>query len=510
MRWAERGPDAGKAPELVDELLNRPGEHGPVRPPARRRQRRRPLVDLVVVVIGSSSSSSSSASEPRAPARRRDPGPCRDCPSGPRGRHRRGGPRDRGCRRGCRGRVIRPRRTDSSGGCTEDRSSTIRPRASRSAASTASSRSAGSAGSTIEGSMWTDSASSDPRQTDDDGAAGRAALDDGRLDRLRLCLEIGPGGLELGEQVAQAPRSRERPRLPPSSDLLCSGKSLHETVLRPGERVAGDALAVWIEIVRVEHLVASVIRTSASRRPGLPGWAGAGPDSATLGLGRTPGASRRCACCRRRSWRVRERHRCRMNAGAATSPRDESVGPPTSVSATSRRSIAAAEVPPERLCDLVGLRPRPLDVGGVRKSEDRCRALGPDEPTDGEHGANTRAELAQHVVAPGRDELVPGGRHRVALGSRRGGGFGGRRAAGSVGAAAAGSVGAAAAGDAALGIPAGPGDAPVDRSGLGAVVASALGPGAKAPRAGCDPQSRAAGAVSGEEPTRYWGRRAGV
>ena len=63
-----------------------------------------------------------------------------------------------------------------------------------------------------------------PVEPDDDGAPGRAALDDGRLDRLRLRLEIGLGGLELGEQVPQPSFGRRR-RLRPSQTSSAPGKS---------------------------------------------------------------------------------------------------------------------------------------------------------------------------------------------------------------------------------------------------------------------------------------------
>ena len=41
-----------------------------------------------------------------------------------------------------------------------------------------------------------------------DGTAGGVAIDDGRLHRLGLCLEVGPSFLQPGEQVTQPPDRR--------------------------------------------------------------------------------------------------------------------------------------------------------------------------------------------------------------------------------------------------------------------------------------------------------------
>ena len=74
-----------------------------------------------------------------------------------------------------------------------------------------------------------------------------------------------------------------------------------------------------------------------------------------------------------------------------------------------------AEVPAERLCDLLAVVAGALDVGGVRQGENRRCALGREKPAHCEHGANPRTQLAQHVVTPRSDELIPSGRRQGAF-----------------------------------------------------------------------------------------------
>ena len=59
---------------------------------------------------------------------------------------------------------------------------------------------------------------------------------------------------------------------------------------------------------------------------------------------------------------------------------------------------------------------RPLDVGGIGQSHDRCRrpSVARNRPTV-YNGVHPRAQLVEHVVAPCLDQFVPAGRRQIAF-----------------------------------------------------------------------------------------------
>ncbi len=73
-----------------------------------------------------------------------------------------------------------------------------------------------------------------------------------------------------------------------------------------------------------------------------------------------------------------------------------------------------SEMPAERVRDLRGVFFGPLDVSRVRQRQNGRRVLARKEPAHREHRPHPRAQLVEHVITPGGDEVVARRRRLVA------------------------------------------------------------------------------------------------